>query len=85
MLTACLLIGVIGGICIGVIFGLLIQKRTYDEWFKNHCYFCCNKFNDEEDGDKTASFETDLTKSQMAHLSCWERNLFSDHDVDGQC
>lgn len=67
-----------GGVCIGIILGLLIQRYTYDKWFKEHCYFCCNKFNDEEDSNKTASFTTELTKNQKAHLVCWERNMFSE-------
>lgn len=80
MLIPLLLIAVLGGICSGVILGLLVQRYHYDKWFKNHCYFCCNKFNDAEDIGKTAAFETDLTENQRAHLSCWERNMFSERE-----
>jgi hypothetical protein len=84
MIAVLCLIACFGGVCFGVIIGLLVQRRYYDNWFKNHCYYCCNKFNDEEDVDKTASFETDLTKCQRAHLLCWERSMFSEHDYDAE-
>lgn len=74
----------LAGLSAGVALGIIIQRRTYDRWFENHCYYCCNKFNDEEDVHKTASFETDLTKHQRAHLTCWERNMFSEYDYDAE-
>ena len=85
MFVVCALIASISGVCIGIVLGMLIQRRIYDTWLANHCYFCCNKFNDEEDTDKTAAFETDLTKKHRAHLSCWERNLFSEYDTETEC
>lgn len=73
------------GLAAGIAVGAFIQRGIYDSWFKKHCYFCCNKFNSDEDAGKTAAFETDLTASHKAHLICWERNLFSEHDAETEC
>jgi hypothetical protein len=79
--VALILFALAAGVGLGIWIGLQVKQRAYDSWFLRHCYFCGSSI---LYGEESQAFKSELTKSQRAHIRCWEINMFAGPEFDSK-